>query len=337
MMQEFYDLAAERLAAIHTEEEIREPYCRYFKRVAFFLLSLMDLYKAFKNGEDKDYDLAQWEEINELLYADVLPQLYNESYADPAFACRMLPDEYGKLLSFVYTLCRSAIPDVFEENGDALLRKVQYFLSLYSSFTDAAHDGKDAPDITLLKEGLYEFIFYSYEDESRDYVRSAVVPEKNLAMRLVCDADHNDISYLYRYGEYITSDQIETARYLTALPKEQLQLMADTFTEGYRIGFEKTGKDITKKSSVEIVYTLGFEPVIKLAVENFEKIGLKSVIRRNPDGIFFGRYGNVIGYTGENPNRQYGYDHREDKALFWDGNMAKRRLDCMENAYKLYK
>ena len=33
------------------------------------------------------------------------------------------------------------------------------------------------------------------------------------------------------------------AEYLSSLSEEEIQKMADTFTEGYRIGFELTGKD----------------------------------------------------------------------------------------------
>lgn len=63
--------------------------------------------------------------------------------------------------------------------------------------------------------------------------------------------------------------------------------MAEVYTEGYRIGFINTGKDLSKKSVVSIRYVLGFERVIKLAIANFAKMGLKPVIlsrgRQRPD------------------------------------------------------
>ena len=33
---------------------------------------------------------------------------------------------------------------------------------------------------------------------------------------------------------------------------EEIQSMADTYTEGYRIGFVMTGKDLSKKKTVEL-------------------------------------------------------------------------------------
>ncbi len=337
MTHEFFELAGFRLAEMQKEDEVREPFGRYFKRVAFFLSSLMRIYKELETGESEKYSLTDWQETNELLYADILPGFYDESFANPAYAVSVLGGDYGQFLSFVYSLCRGAIPAVFDQNADTLIRRVQYFLSLYGSFVTAASDDKAAPDMGSLKQDLYDFMFYSYEDECMDHVRNAVVPRDDLALGLVMRADHKDISYLYRYGEYISQNQVKMAEYISGLSNAEIRQMADTFTEGYRIGFEKTGKDLSKKTGVDIMYPLGLEPVIRIAVENFEKMGLKPVIRRNNTDVYFFRYGSSAGYFGEEPNRQYSYDHREDIALFWDKNMAKRRLDCLENAYKHFR
>ena len=61
------------------------------------------------------------------------------------------------------------------------------------------------------------------------------------------ESDLSDERYLYRYGEYITDNQRLTAAYLNNMEPEKLQLMADTYTEGYRIGFIKGNKNLSKK------------------------------------------------------------------------------------------
>ncbi len=43
------------------------------------------------------------------------------------------------------------------------------------------------------------------------------------------------------------------AEFLNRLPEEKIQAMADTYTEGYRIGFEVTGKNISKKRIVRTI------------------------------------------------------------------------------------
>lgn len=85
------------------------------------------------------------------------------------------------------------------------------------------------------------------------------------------EAELDHPAYLYRYGLYIGKDETESAHFLHSLTKQQMQAMADTFTEGYRIGFETTGKDISKKSVVEIRYPLGFERMVRAAVHNFKR------------------------------------------------------------------
>ena len=93
--------------------------------------------------------------------------------------------------------------------------------------------------------------------------------------------------------------------------------MASTFTEGYRIGFVLGGKDLSKKQTVNIRYMVGFERMVRLAIRNFEKMGLKPVIYRaaleriNKKGV------HRIGYYGAIPNRQFDYDHRADRQSIW--------------------
>ena len=67
---------------------------------------------------------------------------------------------------------------------------------------------------------------------------------------------------------------------MNSLPEEIINTMADTYTEGYRIGFEVTGKDLSKKAVVDVRYQLGFERMMRRALENFEKMGLLPVIYR---------------------------------------------------------
>ena len=113
--------------------------------------------------------------------------------------------------------------------------------------------------------------------------------------------------------------------------------MADVYTEGYRIGFVNTGKDLSKKSVVNIRYCLGFERVVRLAVENFEKMGLKPVIYRAASSVITKKEQIKIGYYGAIANKQYEYDHRSDQALFLDKRYVERKLDVLKNVYEKNK
>ena len=53
--------------------------------------------------------------------------------------------------------------------------------------------------------------------------------------------------------------EIETAKFLNSLTEEEISQIAETFTEGYRRGFELKGVDVSKKDTVNIRYPIGFE------------------------------------------------------------------------------
>ena len=113
--------------------------------------------------------------------------------------------------------------------------------------------------------------------------------------------------------------------------------MADTFTEGYRIGFELTGKDLSKKKTVNIRYCLGFERLVRAEIKNFEKLGLKPTIYRAAVNTINKRLNIKVGYYGANPNKQMDFDHRFDNALYMDGEFVERKTGALKLAYEKNK
>ena len=121
------------------------------------------------------------------------------------------------------------------------------------------------------------------------------------------------------------------------MPQDEIDAMASTFTEGYRIGFVKAGKPLDKKTTVNIRYNLGFERVVKAAIHNFEKMGLKPIIYRAGTLSLEKSGVNKIGYTGAIPNKQYDYDHREDLAIYLDKDFVNRKSLVVKAAYEEMK
>ncbi len=127
---------------------------------------------------------------------------------------------------------------------------------------------------------------------------------------------------------------MKTAEFLNSLSQREIDEMARTYTEGYRIGFITGRKDISKKKTVNIRYQLGFERMVKSAVLQFEEMGLKTVIYRHALHAVNRRNQFRNGFTGGIANPQFDYDHRQDSALFMDSdfvnaNFAPCRLPMM--------
>ena len=168
-------------------------------------------------------------------------------------------------------------------------------------------------------------------------IREQIDPEYDFAYKIIMENDLNDISYLDKYGEYVNDSTRKIASFINSLPEQEIQSMADTFTEGYRIGFKNTGKDLSKKRTVNMIYNLGFERIVRASIENFKKLGLRPTIYRKALHAAARNGLNRSGYFGELVNEQMDYDHKDDCALFLDKAYAERKLEVISTTFEELK
>ena len=145
--------------------------------------------------------------------------------------------------------------------------------------------------------------------------------EEDFLYQIVMNSDLNDLRYLYQYGQHVGANETGIAAFLNGMSEEEIQAMADTYTEGYRIGFASTGKDLSKKTTAQVRYPIGFERMVRAAVKNLEKLNLKVTMRASSTAA----------------NKQYDYDHKEDKALYYDKAYVERRLEVMKTSFEEMK
>ena len=331
ILQERYNLALERITQIPDEHICDKPYQDYFTDMAKFVLMLADTWEYIADGSLYKAPLEELQKRNHALYEDILPENYAHSYANPDYAVNCLDKSIGQQLCFVYTELRGMIPAAYEQSLTDMVIRMELLLEVYQAFSE------EVPSIESLRQIIYWYVSDYYEPQAYERLANQLLPERDFATRIVMESDLSDVRYLYYYGEYVTESEIRTAKHLTGLSENTLRLMADTYTEGYRIGFEVGNKDISIKKTVNIRYCLGFERMIKQAIINFDRIGLKSTAYRAGYSIFQGRNVDKIGYFGANPNKQFDYDHKDDQALFLDGMVVERKLECMQKAYEELK
>lgn len=303
----------------------------YFGKTAGFILLTLEVLLMQQRGQLESRSLAECEEWNRLLYQDILPGHYDQSYANPDYAVQQLGTEFGGILCFLCAESRALIAYAFEGRVFDMTIFMELFLEVYTCFCDS--QGTSFQEISHV-------ICWHFHDYSEVFVnqsvREGVDPQLDFFTEIVKGADLDDLTYLYRYGEYVSDNEIKTARYLAKLSDGQLQAMADTFTEGYRIGFEVTNKDLSKKKTASIHFAIGFERVVRKAVENLKKMGLQTIIFRDAVSSFGGR-GKHHGCYSISPNRQFDFDHRNDKAYYLDKAFVERRLEVLRDSYEAYK
>lgn len=328
MIEERYQLARERIAQIQKEEKVEEPFGAYFRQAADFLLVLDQWKSLWESGKEAELSLEDWETWNQRLYGELLPEQYGSSYANPAFAVGKLGHAYGQPLCFLYSEIRGGISYAVEKKTEYLDILLELFLEIYHLFEEGE------PSVVHVRDCIYWYASDYCDVFAADFVKQQVDPGEDFLTKFVRQSDPGDLRYLYQTGEYVGSNERESARYLSSLPEEEIRRIAEAFVEGYVRGFVNTGKDLSKKESVNIRYTLGFERVIKAAIEAFEKRGLKPVIYRGGVSVLTRPGGRRLGFVGGTPNGQYAYDHRNDQGLFLDGRFVERRLEVIQNTYE---
>ena len=332
-MEERYNLAIDRMKAIIEEKTVAEPYREYFQHVARFILKLDELKQNVESGKKKEMSEEELQEEMKDLYADELEANYEKSYANPAYAVLVLGGELGSFLSAVYTEIRGSISYVQEQRMEYVVIGAELLIEIYNKFEE-----EKQPQPESLKE-----IFYWYASDycdvfAADRIKDQIDPERGcFIVNMIMNEDLSDLRYLYRMGEYVGVNERETAAYLNSLSQEKIDKMADTFSEGYRIGFVNTGKDLSKKSVVNIYYAMGFERIVKKAIENFAKMGLKPSIFRTSHSVITRGRNSQIGFFNISGNKQYVYDHRDDIGLVMDKQYVERKLEVMRTTYEQNK
>lgn len=329
-MIERFTLSIRRIREIREEETVSPVYREYFCKMADFLLKMADLYELIGSGHAKDLSLDEWKTLNHSLYRDILPEHYEESYANPSYAVKKMGAVFGKILSFLYTEIRGEIIFAFEQRLFDMTIINELFLEIYNLF--------EQEDVTYrqIKDAVYWYIS-DYSDEMIMYrTREQMDAGLDFAISLIMDSDLTDLRYLYQYGEYISDNEIRTARFLNTFSEAEIERMAEIYTEGYREGFAINGMDISKKKLVNIRYSIGFERMMRAAVRQFRAMGLEPVIYRYAVHSINKRQMIKIGYGSTSPNKQYEFDHRCDSAIYLDKALINRKLENLRKAYEEY-
>ena len=330
-MQERFSLMRERISEIQKEELVKEPYRDFFRKTGDFILEICRIHDRIREGWLEKASMEELKENNHKMYEDILPEHYEESYGNPAYVQKILGRDFGQLLSFLYTEVRGMIVFAYEDRLFDMTVAMELFVQIYNLFEDPEVSSKD------VKDAIYWYVS-DYSDEMAGYrVREGVDPSLDFAVRIVCESDLTDLRYLYKYGEYVTENERAMAAFLNTLTEKEIQAMARTYTEGYRIGFIQGRKDITKKKTVNIRFQLGFERMVKAAIEQFREMGLAPVIYRSAVHSVNKKQAHRIGYYGAIPNQQFDYDHKDDAALYLDHEFVQRKLRVLQVAYEQVK
>jgi hypothetical protein len=313
LVEERLALVTERLRELEQAPEIEAPFSDYFKNAASYLLTQTKIVQEAESGALFSWSAETGKQANEALYAPLAPGAYEHSFANPAYAVEVLGKEYGPYLCAVLGAIVEHNGYAFEGNRLYVCIFAELLVEIYNLMEEQESRTPEAV------AGCIGSFMHDYSDVMMEHrIQRRLNPDWDYYTELLLHADLDSDDYLYRFGLFIGENELKSRAYLATFSEEEIQAMADTYTEGYRIGFAVCNKDITKKSVVEIRYPVGFERMARAAADNFAKMNLRPVVFPYSTSV----------------NKQFDYDHKEDAALWMDKAFVEYRLECQRNAFE---
>lgn len=284
-------------------------WAKFFNHTGKWILKMASLEEKLNKEYFTAKSFEELREENAELYREIQPEHYERSYANPCYAVKVFGNEIGALLSAVYVKYREYIGLSFKHK---IYRMAEYnglFVDMFSAIR-----GK-AVDYNALKALLVEL---ETKNVKRDYIvklKEGYCGDFSFYSEVFSTGDLTDLRYLFSFGEPISDNEIKTARFLNSYDEEKLSILAESIAAAYESGFIRDNKDMSKRSVVRLIYSLGQERLLKFIDLALQKRKLNSF---------------VCMVESTEVNKQYSYDHRFDNALYLDEAYAK----LVEVSYK---
>ena len=312
------ELVKERVSGIAGETTVPEKYREFFCKAAEYLVFVNSVLDMTWKGEFRIKSLDELKDINDKNFNYIREEFYETSYANPKYAVEVCGEEYGQYLCELITKLRTTFAYAIQGRVEEIVVLEELFIEIYNIFES------DELSVAAIKDAVYWFES-DYQDLFFDYQIRAIVDDGLCFYKdIVNNCDLEDLRYLYWYGLNVTDNEIKIAKFLNSRTDDEIQDMADTCTEGFVRGFELGRKDLSKKSTVNIYYAVGFERMVRKVIDNLTKLGLRAIIR--PSGV-----------STTEANKQYQFDHKFDQGLYLDKGLIDRKLTVAKVSFEKYK
>ncbi|NLI99366.1 aminopeptidase [bacterium] len=296
------------------KKDSKDKYYRLLAKIARIIIGYAKFEK--KAGESyfagtKPDMLAKTSRKN---YEELLPENYSRSYANPQYAVKVFGDGLGQLLSYFYIRYRQYITYSAQHKIFEMERYNRVFLEVY------AYIAKNKPDY----ETLRRMITAPAREETVEDMARELKEQMGKRFRFYADivecANLDDPCYLYRYGSYISDEDVRISRFFSSYPEEKIMTLSRLMVQAYLDGFKLAGKDVSKKRTVKIVFNAGQERLVRQLIKDLRGQGLDSILEPP---------------SSTPANRQYAYDHRFDRALYMDSEWVDAFIEKNKKAFSL--
>lgn len=292
----------------------KKDYFRFFNVTAKLIIEMA----GYERLVDEEYfEKKTFDELknqNAAHYKDILPENYDESYANPAYSVSVFGDDFGQLLSHFYMLYRGYIGYAFMHKIYKMEEYNRLFIEVFGAVKSA-----EKLDYEALKAMVIRLERDRNVEEIKEHFERSFSKDFSYYNELIQNSDLTDLRYLFKHNRHITDNEIKKAEFLLEYPEEKIKKLATQVARAYIAGFERNQKDISQKETVKIGYKIGYERIIRELMKNLEEYDLHPLVAPG---------------ASTNPNKQYQYDHKFDIALLLDEKFIDGYLENYEKATK---
>ena len=291
-----------------------KKYLAFFKQIGEKLYYVCSLEEKLNDEYFKEKDFDELLKENHEIYSDLVGDNYNTSYGNPDYVVKELGKEMGQVATYLYNRLQGVISLVFSHKTEKIEKLLQLLIDSY------AYVVKCGDNANGLMEIIRDFEVSILDMEAEERVHSLAVDVKSHYKTIVEEANPEDLRYLFKYGKYITDNEIKTAKFLSTC--KEVNRIAYTMVKGYMDSFIREKKDYTIKSTVRVLYFVGQEAIMREVIKEFGKYNLTPVLTT---------------VESTDVNKQFTYDHRFDNALFFNKSFAETKEEKYVATFERYK
>jgi aminopeptidase len=288
-----------------------DPLGTFILDCANLILTLAEVETSLTHDFYKQETLEQIKQKSDFFFREIKAENYESSYANPAYTVKIFGEPNGQLLSYLYMALRQMHTSVYMHAYHKMVKLIKMFLDTVEVLKKENWKYEDA------KKTITSLSTENIEEAMTENIWMRYSPEYDFNKNIVETSDLSDLRYLYRYGIYITENEIKMAKFMANYPDADMIHLAKVIVQAYVDGFVGGNRDLTKKQTVTLMMSVGQERLMRLVI--------KELRARNLEPLMASMQSSPV-------NKQYTYDHRFDSTLYYTQEYSEAFLKAYKEA-----
>ncbi len=299
-----------------TQKSGQRDYLDYFHEIGEKIIQAADIESRVDPEYFADNTFEDLKKDNEAVFLHRTSPHYENSFADPERAVKKFGEEKGGALAYFCNDVFRNLSYCFQNKRFAVVENLKRYTALYG----AAERGEFNPEI--IREILFSNIFEIIFEKMERSLKEQFDPSFNLFVDIVTEGSLSQTKRIFRYGKYISDNEIQMAKYLSDYPSDKLEKLATQIIESYIRSFDRSGKSYEGKKYVIVLGAVGLESIMREVLQKADKEGFKP--------LFYGMMSTDI-------NKQINYDYRFENSLYLDDSFVSKIVASSEGLFSKFK